>query len=206
MNEIRNLYSTEPQYVWNTFEGEPIGNINILPCGLPVKNEPKTDITVFSSLSKGRVWYNFNTEVFRDTPTYNTYNNKFFTAIQEQDFSLSLLTTSKSIMKHINILQKIRNAEAGVWFSSDNGQNNSFTERLDILRRLYFSDIYTIAYLNTEEHITDILNMAELVSGLCHKAYLYGKQNSLANAVTAIFEEHKKTVFYIEETNNALLL
>ena len=206
MNEVKNLYTNEPQYVWNTFEGQPITNIKILPCGLPMQNTIKTDIIELNSLPKGRVWYNFNTEVFKDTPSHNIYNDRFFTAVQEQDFSLSLLTTSKGIMKYINILQKIRNVEAGVWFSSDTAKNSDFSGRLDILRRLYFSEIYTIAYLNTRGAITDILNLTELVSGLCHKAYLYGEKNSVANAISAIFEEHKKTVFYIEETNNALLL
>lgn len=206
MNQIKNLYNTEPQYVWNTFEGEPVWDIKTLPCGLPVQHELTTDIALLSNLHKGRVWYNFNTEVFKDTPSHNVYNDRFFSAVHEQDFSLSLLTTSKSIMKHVNILQKIRDAEVGVWFSSDTGQNNNFTERLDVLRRLYFSDIYTIAYLNTEGDIADIVNLAELVSGLCHTAYLYGKQGSIANTIADIFQEHKKRVFFIHQTNNALIL
>lgn len=206
MNEIKNLYTNEPQYVWNTFEGQPITNIKILPCGLPMQNTIKTDMTELNSLPKGRVWYNFNTEVFRDTPAHNVYNERFFTAVQEQDFSLSLLTTSKGIMKHINILQKIKNVEAGVWFSSDTAKNSDFSGRLDILRRLYFSDIHTIAYLNIDGNITDITNLAELVSGLCYRAYLYGKNSGKENIICDVFQEHKKQVFYIEETNNKLLL
>lgn len=198
MKEVKNLYKDEPQYVWNTFIGESIWNINFLPCGLSAQNKEITDISLLSTLPKGRVWYNFNSEVFSDIPSNNVYNEKFFSVIQELDFSLSLLTVSKTIMKYINVLQNIRNVEVGVWFSSDAAQNNVFAQRLDILRRLYFSDIYTIVYLNTEGDITDIFNLAELVSSLCHRVYLYGKKNSIITDIQSIFEEHKKAVFYIE--------
>lgn len=206
MNEAKTLYHNEPQYVYNVFSGNSFGFNGILPCGLSVENEIDIDIQSLSSLPKGRIWYSFNTDAFIDTPSHNVYNDLFLNTVKEQDFSISLLTVSKSIMKYVNVLQGIRSAEAGVWFSSDTGKNNSFTERLDILRRLYFSDIYTIAYLNTDGDITDIVNLAELVSGLCHRAYLYGSQNDTARAVNDIFAEHKKTVFYIQKTNNGLLL
>lgn len=206
MNEVKKLYNTEPQYVWNIFTGNTLSGIEMLPCGLPVTCTLKTDTKLPDTLPKGRVWYSFNTEAFMDTSFHGAYNEKFFNDIREQGFSLSLLTTSRTVMKYINVLQGIREVEAGIWFSSDTAQNSLFTQRLDILRRLYFSDIYTIAYLNTEGDIADIINLAELVSGLCNRAYLYGRQTHIANVVRTVFEEHKKAVFYIEETNNALLL
>lgn len=206
MNVPDELYKNEPQYVWNTFTGEQLSTISVLPCGLSVQNETLSDINLLHTLDKGRIWYNFNSEAFVDTPIHNVYNEKLFNMIKEQDFSLSLLTTSKTVMKYVNILQKIREVEAGVWFSSDEAKNNIFTQRLDILRRLYFSDIFTVAYLNTEGNITDTINLAELISGLCHRAYLYGKKNSVIDIVKNIFEEHKKTVHCIIETNNPLLL
>jgi len=206
MNEVRNLYTAEPQYIWNTVTENNMNTIKILPCGLPVQNEIHTDITLLDTFSKGRIWYGFGSEVFIDTPWQSVYNELFFNAVKEKDFSLSLLTTSKVIMKYINVLQTIREVEIGVWFSSDEAKNDVFTQRLDILRRLYLTDFYTIVYLNTEGNIADVINLAELVSGLCHTAYLYGNQIQVVSQVKEIFEEHKKTVFYVAENNNALFL
>lgn len=198
MNQVKHLYADEPQYVWNAFTGKPITTIQNLPCGLPVHNDIQTDIALLDSLPKSRIWYGHNTEVFIDSPYHNVYNELFLTAIQKKDFSLNILTTSKGIMKYINTLQNIRNVEVGIDFSSDIVQENTLTQRLDLLRRVYFCDINTIVYLNTEADIVDITNFAELISGLCHKVYLYGKNNKVADEIRNVLEEHQKPVYCIE--------
>ncbi|MCS7075577.1 MAG: hypothetical protein NZ455_02650 [Bacteroidia bacterium] len=195
MSQSKVLYEDEPQYTWHVLKGDVISDKIFIPCKNVKNYNGQTDISILDSLPKGRIWYHFNTEVFVDTPQNNIYNQLFMNKIQQKDFSLSVLTTSKTIMKYVNLLQSIRNVEVGVYFSSDAGQGNIFTQKLDTLRRLFYSNIYTIAYINIEGDITDALNLAELLSGLCHTAYLYGSQHEMIRWIQRTFEEHNKTVF-----------
>ncbi|MCS7029026.1 MAG: hypothetical protein NZ519_09690 [Bacteroidia bacterium] len=199
MNKESLLYADEPQYLWNVLEGQPISNNLFLPFHQIKCCEISGEFSVLDNLPKGRIWYHFNKEVFLDTFQNNAYHDIFFDKIQKSGFSVSLLTTSKGIMKYVYELQNIRNVEVGVYFSSDMARDNVFSQKLDTLRRLYYSEIYTIAYIDVQGKISDILNLAELVCSLCHTAYLYGTNIELVQSVEKTFQEHNKTVFIFAE-------
>lgn len=168
------LYLHEPQYLFNPYEGLPIGNFSHLPCGALAETSAFQEETSIQHLPKGRVWFSMNTEAFIDGVTQYHSNQRYLQNFLESEFKVSILTTSKIIMKHIVFLQHFSEIEVGVLFHSD--KEPHFATHLEVLRRVVMSDIKTYAYIVPSADI-DVYNLSELLGGLVHHVVLYGTQH-----------------------------